>query len=99
MIKKHFKIELFATKEDDEDFENFTKLYCVNAYVNDDVKARDHFHISEKCSGSAHRDGNINVKLNRKIPVLFHNLKNYDSHLITQELGKSNIKVNVCYMD
>ena len=29
---------------------------------------------------------NINVKLNNKIPVVLHNLKNYDSHLIMQEL-------------
>ena len=27
-----------------------------------------------------HRDGNINVKLNHKIPVVFDNLKNYDSY-------------------
>ena len=26
-----------------------------------------------------HRDFNINVKSNHKIPVVFHNLKNYDS--------------------
>ena len=40
-------------------------------------------------------DCNINVKLNHKIPVIFHNLKNYDSHLIMQELGKFNLKINV----
>ena len=27
------------------------------------------------------------IKLNHKIPVVFHNLKNYDSHLTMQELG------------
>ena len=32
--------------------------------------------------GSAYRDCNINVKLNQKIPAIFHNLKKYDSHLI-----------------
>ena len=26
---------------------------------------------------------------------MFHNLKNYDSHLIMQELGKFNLKINV----
>ena len=40
-------------------------------------------------------DCNINVKLNYKIFVKFHNLKNYNSHLILQELGKSNLKINV----
>ena len=38
---------------------------------------------------------NINVKLNHKIHVVFHNLKNYDSHLILQELAKFNLKLNV----
>ena len=35
------------------------------------------------------------VKLNHKIPVEFHSLENYDSHLIMQELGKFNLKINV----
>ena len=38
---------------------------------------------------------NINVKINHKIPIVFHNLKNYDSHLIMQELCKFNLKINV----
>ena len=47
-----------------------------------------------KYRGSAHRDCNINLKLNYKIPVVFHNLENYDSHLIMQELGKFNLEIN-----
>ena len=37
----------------------------------------------------------INVKLHYKIPVVFHSLKNYDLHLIIQELGKLNLKINI----
>ena len=37
----------------------------------------------------------LNVKLNHKIPVVFHNLKKYDFHLIMQELSKLNLKINV----
>ena len=29
-----------------------------------------------------HRDCNVNVKLNHKIHVVFHYLKNYDSYLV-----------------
>ena len=64
-------------------------------YIDNDVKVRDHCHITGKCRGSAHRNCNINLKLNHKIPVVFHNLKNYGSHLIMQELGKFNLKTNV----
>ena len=33
---------------------------------------------------------NINFQLTKKIPVIFHNLKGYDSHLIFSELSKFN---------
>ena len=63
------------TKEDTEDFENSTKcLICDNDYTDSDVKVRDHCHITGKYRGSAHRDCNINVKLNHKISVIFTQL-------------------------
>ena len=67
---------------------------CKNAYVYGDVKVTDHCHITEKYGSSTLRDCNINVKLNHKIPVAFHILKNYDSYLIMQELHKFNLKIN-----
>ena len=71
------------TKEDNEDFENYTKCWiCDNDYVDNDIKVRDHSHITGKYRGFAHTGCNINVKLNRKISVVFHNLNNCDSHLI-----------------
>ena len=38
---------------------------------------------------------NTEVKLNHKIYNIFHNLKNYGSHLIKQELGKFSFTINV----
>ena len=70
-------------------------MICDRAYADDDVKVRDHCHITGKCRGSAHKDCNIKVKLNHKIPVVFHKIKNYDSHLIMQELVKRDFKINV----
>ena len=84
------------TKEVNEDFENSVNCWiCNNDYIDCDVKVRDLCHITEKYAGSTYRDCNINVKLNHKIPVVFHNLKNHESHLIMQKLGKSNLKINV----
>ena len=74
------------TEEDNGDFKNSKK--CWICYT--DVKVRDHCHITEKYGGFAHRDCNINLKLNHKLSVVFHNLKNYYLHLIKQELGKLN---------
>ena len=53
------------TKVDNEDFKNFTKYWnCGNDYIDTDAKVRDHCIITGKYRGSAHRDCNINLKLN-----------------------------------
>ena len=69
--------------------------FCDNDYIDNDVKVRDHCYITGKYRVSAHRDCNANLKLNHEIPIVFHNLKYYDSHLIIQELGKFNLNINV----
>ena len=47
IMKKHFKKELVMTKEDDK--ENSNKCWiCDNAYVDAEVKVRDHRLITEK---------------------------------------------------
>ena len=45
--------------------------------------------------GYARKDCNINVKLNNEISIIFHNLRNYDSRFIMQELDKFNFKIHV----
>ena len=96
VMKRDFNKELVTTKKDNEDFENSTKCWIFdNDYIDGDVKVSDHCHITKKYRASAYRDFNVNIKLNHKIPVVFHNLKNYDSHLIMQELGKFNLKINI----
>ena len=95
-MKKHFNKELVMTEKDNEDFENATKCWISdNDYIGNDLKVKDHCRITGQYRGSAHADCSINVKLNHKIPVIFPNLKNYDSHLIMQELGKFSLKINV----
>ena len=93
-MKKHFNKELVMSIEDNEDFENSNKyLICDNFYVDDDVKVRDPCHITGKYRAFAHRDSNVNFKLNHKISVVFHNLKNYDSHFFMQQVDKFNLKI------
>ena len=63
-----------------KDFKNSTKCWVSDDnYIYVDVKIRDHCHITGKYRESAHRDCNINAKLNHKIPVLFHQLRSIDS--------------------
>ena len=52
-------------------------------------------HITGKYRDAAHWSCNINLKLSIKIPVIFHNLRGYDSHLIIREISKFDIKISV----
>ena len=71
-------------------------LVCNNSFVENEVfKIRHHCNVTEKYNGDAHRDCYISVSLNCEIPIVFHNLKNYHAHFITQELGKFDFKINV----
>ena len=58
----------------------------------DDDKVRDRCHIS---GGTAHWSCNINLQLTKKIPVIFHNLRGYDSHIIFCELNRFDVKIDV----
>ena len=51
----------------------------------------DHCHITGKYQGAAHNACNLKLRLNPKttsIPVVFHNLRGYDSHLLIQAISK-----------
>ena len=75
--------ELVMTKNDYVGLKHSFKCWiCDNVYVEDDDKLRDHCHTAERNRASTHRDCDINVKLNHKISIIFHNLKNYDSWFI-----------------
>ena len=70
--------------------------FVINSpYVDGDVQIRDHCHITGTYWHFSHRDCDIKIKSNHTIPIIFHNLKNFDSHLIMQELGKLNSKTSV----
>ena len=56
VIKKHFNKELVMTKKDNESFKNSTKCWIYdNDYIDNNVKVRDHCHITGKSRCSAHR--------------------------------------------
>ena len=74
VIKKHFNKPLVMTK-----------------YTDKDVRVRDHCHITGKFRGSAHQECNLKLRIkpeNLKIPIIFHNLRGYDSHFIMQRIGE-----------
>ena len=67
----------------------------VAGFDNDEEKVGDHCHVTGKFRGAAHCDCNINFQLTKKFPVIFHNLRGYDSHLIFNELEKFDVKISI----
>ena len=68
---------------------------CKKLIDNDEEEVRDRCHITGKFWGAAHWDCNINFQLSKKVSVIFHNLRGHDSHLIFNELDKSDVKISV----
>ena len=65
----------------------------------DDNNVRDHCHITGFYRGSAHYTCNINLQITKKLPIVFHNLKEYGSHLIFKELSKfDDCKISVIHL-
>ena len=62
---------------------------------NNEEKVIDHCHVTGKFRGAAHREYNVNLKLTRKVPVIFNNLRSYDIHLIFNKLDKFDVKIKV----
>ena len=68
---------------------------CNKLFDVSDNKVRDYCHVTGKYRGAAHWSCNVNSKMTKKVPVIFHNLEGYDSHLIFKELSKFNVKISV----
>ena len=82
--------------EEEERFQLSNSCWICDKFfdVGDD-KVRDHCQITGKYRGAVHWSFNINFKLSKKISVIFHNLKGYDSHLVIKEISKFDVKVRV----
>ena len=94
--KKHFNENLIMSEEEEQLFQKSNSCWiCKKLIDNNDEKVRDHCHITGTFRGAAHWSFNGNFQLTEKAPVIFHNLRGYESHLIFSELNKFNVKINV----
>ena len=62
---------------------------------NNEEKVRHHCHVTGKVRDATHWKCNINFQLTKKVAVIVHNLRDYDSHLIFNELDKFDVKIKV----
>ena len=85
--------------EEEQEVEQFqlsnTWWICKKLIDYDDENVRNHCQVTGNFIGAVHWGCNINLELTKKVPVIFHNLKGYDSHLIFNELSKFDVKIEV----
>ena len=60
---------------------------CSGIFKND--KVRDHCHLTGKYRGALHSKCNLKLRKNITVPVIFHHLTGYDSHLFVKDLADS----------
>ena len=97
IIKEFLKhiVPLEMSEEQEKEFENAVNCHVCGFYLRDD-RVRDHDHITGEYRGAAHNSCNLKLRIkpdNVVIPVILHNLRGYDSHLIMQSISKIEGKI------
>ncbi|CAB4003653.1 Gastrula zinc finger [Paramuricea clavata] len=94
MVNKIFKKKMVITPEQEAEFWMTRNCSICGNDLGDD-RVRDHDHVTGMFRGAAHNMCNLKYRITWKVPVVFHNLRGYDSHLIMQEIGKFKMNINV----
>ena len=92
-MEKHFNKNLIMSEEE-EQFQSSNTCWISEKLIDDDdEKVRDHCHVTGKFRGAVH--WSCSLQLTKKVPLIFHNLRGYDSHLIFDELNTFDVKIDV----
>ena len=79
-------VPMELTPQEEREYRRATTCHiCNDEFTEDHVKGykvRDHCHFTGEFRGAAHNICNLNLRTVKKIPVFFHNLGGYDSHII-----------------
>ena len=71
----HICLETFSNNVEDENYNNYKKI-------------RGHCHYTGKYRGAAHSKCNLQYKVPKEIPIVFHNGSKYGYHFIINEISK-----------
>ena len=89
-------VEMIFSSNELKQFNDATKCWICNEEFDDTAdekgyrkneKVKDHCHYTGRFRGAAHNTCNLKYKKPKFIPVVFHNLSGYDSHLFIKNLG------------
>jgi len=81
------------TKAYEKQYNRAFRCHICDGDLGDD-RVRDHCRLTGTFSGAAHNGCNLNYKVLKFIPVMFHNLSGYDSHLFIKHLAKNGEEIN-----
>ena len=79
--------------EEEQRYRAETKCHICEKELDND-KVRDHCHLNGKYRGAAHNKCNLEYKVPKHYPIFFHNLSNYDAHLLIKSLGVDDGEIN-----
>ena len=84
------------TKKQWKKYRKATKCHiCYKPFTLRDPNIRDHCHYTGLYKGPAHSLCNLRYKIPSYIPVVFHKLSGYDTHLFIRELGAHTSEMGV----
>ena len=86
--------KMVFTKEDKKQFNMASDCWICGEELGND-RVRDHCHYTGCYRGAAHNSCNLKYRKPESVPVFFHNLTGYDSHLFIKKLGSSNKKETI----
>ena len=87
--------KMIFTKEDEKQFNTVSDCWICGEELENNNKVRDHCHYTGRYRGAAHNTCNLKYRKPESVPVFFHNLTGYDSHLFIKKLGYSNKKETI----
>ena len=86
---------MVITEEEQEQFDNASDCWICGEELKNDNKVRDHCHYTGRYRGAAHNKCNLKYSKPKGVPVFFHNLSGYDSHLFIRSLASPNPKETI----
>ena len=94
VTKQYFKKRLIMANEDEDIYNNSNICHICKEELKTN-KVRDHCHIACKFSGVSHNKCNLNLRLPKKIPIIFHNLQGSDRHIVFKEINNFDVTIGV----
>ncbi|CAB4002552.1 hypothetical protein AC249_AIPGENE23730 [Paramuricea clavata] len=85
LVDSIFKKKMVITPEQEVEFQGAKDCSICGKELGED-RVRNHDYVTGMYRGAAHNICNLKYRITWKVPVVFHNLRGYDSHLIMQEI-------------